>query len=142
MSPTDKGLFNFAKLNNSNYSAWALRMQMVLMKESCYDTIKSLKSTIEGELVKKDEKAWNYIVLAVDDCQHVHVKSTTGGREAWEKLREFHVQTTLSNRIRIMKRLFRIRLDVGGDMAEHLQKIFEFFGELNAVTAKGAVVAK
>lgn len=124
--------FNFEKLNNANYSAWAFKMQMYLMKEGCWDTIEQ-EGNVTAEQMPNDKKAWNYIVLGVDDSQHVHVKATKGGREAWKVLKEFHVQTSLSARIRIMKTLFRIRLDEGTSMESHLQMIFEKFSELDEI---------
>lgn len=125
--------FNFEKLNNSNYSAWAFKMQMLLMKESCWDSIEHVGEEMVPAMLTKDRKAWNIIVLGVDDNQHVHVKGTKGGKEAWNKLKDFHIQTTLSARIRIMKRLFRIRLEDGTTMHEHLQSIFERFSELDEI---------
>lgn len=130
----EKGLFNFEKLNNSNYSAWAFKMQMFLMKENCWESIEDENLLVmSDEMTTKDKRAWNFIVLGVDDGQHIHVKGTKGGREAWEKLKEFHIQTTLSARIRIMKRLFRVHLEDGVTMHEHIQYIFERFNELNEI---------
>lgn len=124
---------NFEKLNNSNYSAWAFKMQMFLMKENCWESIETDCLVMSDEMAAKDKKAWNNIVLGVDDNQHIHVKGTKGGKEAWDKLKDFHIQTTLSARIRIMKRLFRIRLEDGVTMHEHIQCIFEKFNELNEI---------
>lgn len=131
---TDKSpsTFSFEKLNNMNYSAWAFKMQMYLMKENCWDTIE-ITTPLTADQIKIDKKAWNIIVLGVDDSQHVHVRSTKGGQEVWNKLKEFHVQTTLSARIRILKQLFRARLDEGVSMQDHLQMMFEKFNELDQI---------
>ena len=124
--------FSFEKLNNSNYSAWAFKMQMYLMKENCWVPIETA-GVLDAPMMPQDKKAWNLIVLGVEDSQHVHVKGTKGGREAWEKLKDFHIQTTLSSRVRILKRLFRIKLEDNVKMQDHLQTIFEKFSELDEI---------
>lgn len=131
----EKSPFSFARLNNQNYSAWAFKMQMYLMKENCWDSLENEDETMNLELQKKDKRAWNLIALCVDDNQHVHIKGTKGGREAWKRLKEFHVQTSLSARIRIMKMLFRVRLEDGITMQDHLQAVFEGFHALDEIGA-------
>jgi gag-polypeptide of LTR copia-type len=87
----------------------------------------------DAKMKKLDIRAWNFIALAVETCQHIHVKNSKGGRESWNRLKDFHVQTTLSARIRVLKRLFRVSLKEGESMEEHLQYVFEKFSELNEI---------
>lgn len=129
-----KSNFSFDKLNNCNYPVWAFKMQMFLMKENCWHTIENDEELNAATMIA-DKRAWNFIVLGVDDSQHVHVKKTTGGRQAWQVLKEIHIQSTLSARIRIMKNLFRMCLVEGASMQDHLQRLFEGFDELDAIGA-------
>jgi hypothetical protein len=131
----EKNGLGFDKLNNANYSSWAFQMMNYLMKENCYDSIETRKAAAEwdADMKRMDKKAWNLINLGVETSQHIHVKSTKGGREAWLKLKEFHVQTSLSARIRVMKNLFRVTLKNGQSMEDHLQYIFEHFSELDEI---------
>jgi hypothetical protein len=102
MATEKQNAFSFERLTNSNYSAWSFKMQMYLIKESCWDTIEHV-GDLEEIHRAKDRKAWSYIILAVDDTQHIHLKGTKGGREAWEKLKDFHLQPTLSAHVRVLK---------------------------------------
>jgi hypothetical protein len=70
--------------------------------------------------------------LGIDESQHILVKETQGEKEAWDKLKEYHVQTTLTARIRILKRLFQIQLEKGQSTRD-LQIVFEKFSELNEI---------
>lgn len=65
--------------------------------------------------------------------KHIHVKPIKSGREAWFKLKEFHVQSSLSARIRILKRLFRVTLKDNESMEDHLQFVFEKLSELDEI---------
>jgi gag-polypeptide of LTR copia-type len=132
MSENSASTFHIEKLNNKNYAAWSYKMQMYLMKEKCWKVVESVAELKDSD-VAADEKAWNYIGLFVDDSQLIYVRDAKSGRAAWKKLKEFHVQSTLSARIRILKGLFRMKLDHGDDMEVHLQRIFEQFAELNAI---------
>lgn len=132
MSDNNASAFHIEKLNNKNYAAWSYKMQMYLMKEKCWKIIDSVADLKDSEIAA-DEKAWNLIGLFVDDSQLIYVRDAKSGRIAWNKLKEVHVQSTLSARISIMKGLFRIKLESDDDMEVHLQKIFEQFAELNAI---------
>jgi hypothetical protein len=83
----EKHGLNFDKLNNSNYSAWSFSMMNYLMKEHCYDPIETEKpeGQWDADMKRMDKKAWNIINLGVETSQHIHVKPTKGGREAWNK---------------------------------------------------------
>lgn len=58
------------------------------------------------------------------------MKKAKGEREAWNKLKEYHQRSTLSNKVRILKRLYKYQLQRGESMSVHLDKIFEDLDEL------------
>jgi hypothetical protein len=110
---SDKHGINFAKLNNKNYSSWSFSMMNFLMKEHCFEPIQTTTRMQDwsADMKRMDLKAWNNINLAVETCQHIHTKKTKGGREVWNVLKEFHVQTSLSARIRILKKTLPCHLE-------------------------------
>lgn len=142
MKPLNKmneknGSFSFTKLNNRNYSAWAFKMKMYLMKENCWKPIEHV-GEFDEPLGVEDIKAWNHIILGIDDDQHVHVDETTGGREAWIKLKSVHVQVNRAMRVRVLRSLFETRLqkDSTVSMEEHLQKLLEGLSRLTEIGYK------
>ena len=116
-------------------------MKMLLMKENCYDPIIIIApeeiDEAFAEYDRKNQKAWNFIGLSVENDQLVIMRSATNGREAWDSLKAYHQKSTLSSKIRLMKQLFRFELKRGGNMQEHLQKISEKINECNDI---GAVI--
>ena len=132
MASSEKSLFE--KLNNTNYRAWALKMKMVLIKEDLWSAIE-LKDGWENEDDNNEnkvklQKALANIVLMVGTDQLVHVSSAKDGKEAWNKLKDFHQSNTQRHRIRLMSNLFKMKLAPRGNMMTHLQKFFEIIEEL------------
>ena len=111
-------------------------MKMLLQKEDCYDSIE-LKDDqkMKDDVLKKDKKALQWIALSIENNQLIHVKKATGGREAWKKLKEYHQRSSLSNQIRIKKRLHKYELRRGEPMRVHLDKIFQDLDELSEMDA-------
>uniref|UniRef100_A0A336MT82 CSON006917 protein n=1 Tax=Culicoides sonorensis TaxID=179676 RepID=A0A336MT82_CULSO len=120
------------KLTDSNYLTWALKMKMVLIKEGCWSVVK--ERAPEGmdpvDLEMKKEKSLSLIVLAVENDQLVHVRNSNTGYDAWEALKTYHQQATVANKIRILKKLFRMELKKGGNLKDHLKVISEYMDEL------------
>lgn len=128
----DKSLYSFEKLNNSNYSVWSFKMRMLLIKEELWVAIEgdTKKEVDARELLKKSEKALSIIALMVDNDQVIHIQSMGNAKTAWQVLKDYHQQTAMSFKIRLLKRLFKMELPRGGSMHEHTTTIFQLVGEL------------
>ena len=119
------------KLNNKNYSHWSYKMKILLKKENCWRAIEENEPEDYDDAWETiDSKAMQYIVLCIEDRQLVHVKRAGSAKEMWDKLKAYHCKSTLSCRIRILKKLFKAELDKNGNMEDHLQRIFEWLDEL------------
>ena len=134
-STSEKSIFHIEKLNNTNYLSWRFKMRMLLEKEECYDSIEEESVELNGDILKKDKKALQWIALSIENNQLIHVKKATGGRDAWKKLKEYHQRSSLSNQIRIKKRLHKYELKKGESMRAHLEKIFQDLDELAEMDA-------
>ena len=130
----------FEKLNNHNYMMWSFKMKMVLIKEEVWDVVAGEAEEAGGDQEDaaaaavanqgRQMKALALISLMVENDQLVLLRNAQTGREAWNTLRQYHQRNTLSNRIRVMKKIFESELTVGGSMQDHLQKLSEYFAEL------------
>lgn len=135
-------------LNNDNYGSWSFTMEAYLKMEKVWDVIVKEKEELIGlepqdrnqveaykvELDKyldRQEKAYNLIVLNCTVSQHVHIKNTRLGSEAWNLLKDHHQPNTLNCQLRIMKRLFRKELQQGASMKDHLDEMMEMFTSLD-----------
>lgn len=85
------------------------------------------------EVERLADKALSLIVLAVENDQLVHVRNSETGREVWVALKLYHQQATMGNKIRIMKKLFRMELRRGGSMKDHLREISEGLNQLSDI---------
>lgn len=136
MTTGEKTIFHIEKLNNDNYLSWKFKMKMLLLKDNCFDTIElSESSKIDKDMEEKDQKALQLIALSVENSQLIHVKKAKGGREAWKNLKEYHQRSSLSNQVRIFRRLHSYKLKVGHSMRIHLEHIFEDLDELAEMEA-------
>lgn len=126
---------SFDKLNGSNYTTWAFKMEMYLIKEDLWSYIESDKPEVDGNdlrvYLSKSKKALACMALMMEDDQAILISGCKGGREAWYVLKNHYQQSTISFKIRILKRLFKMQLPVGGNMQEHLNTILVMVKELH-----------
>lgn len=122
------------KLNDENYQVWKYKMELLLIKEDLWTVIVDAAPTTAGtELTawnKKDGKARAHIGLFIEDNQIIHVKSKTTAKLMWTALEEYHQKSTLSNKVRLLRRLCRMLLPEGGNMHTHLNAMDECMDNL------------
>ena len=134
------------KLNNENFSTWSFRVKILLKKEDLWETLQdsfdeelpeeATPAQIEAFTTKRQtwkknqNHAMEIIVGTIEPAQYIHVKNCNTGGEAWNILQEIHHHPTLGGRIRAIKKIGNIKLEAGGDMREHLDKLYQGFDEL------------
>lgn len=121
------------KLNDDNYQIWKYKMELLLIKEDLWQVISEKAPVDAAQLVnwnKKDGKARAHIGLFIEDNQIIHVKSKVTAKAMWESLKEYHQKSTLSNKVRLLRRLCRMILPEGGNMMSHLNAMDECMDEL------------
>lgn len=107
---------------------------MLLVKEELWHTVNEeagdRKDSDLRSYLKKSEKALSTIALMVDDSQVILIERAVSARDAWNLLKEHHQQSTMSFKVRVLKRLFKMKLPIGGDMHVHLDTMFSMIKEL------------
>lgn len=120
------------KLNGSNYDNCSFKVKLLLVKEGGWTTVEDAKpEPVTQEWKSKDAQALATIGLLVDDNQLVHIRKAQSAAEAWMNLEKFHVKKTLSNKVSLMKKICRLRLEKHGDMESHIAKLTELVDKLN-----------
>lgn len=126
---------SFEKLNNENYMTWSVKMKMYLIKEDVWNVVRPVEAganivagggvaadaAANAELARREDQALALITLMVENDQLYLLRSAENGRDAWNALRDHHQRNTVSNRSRVMKKLFKTDISPGGSMQEHLQ---------------------
>lgn len=110
-------------------------MRMFLEREKCWNAIATqLKADAKADEIaafeEMDRKCMQTIVLSIENTELVHIHGIDGGLNVWKALKAAHMQSSLSAKIRVMKKMFRLRLLRGESMVEHLQKLFGYVNEL------------
>lgn len=126
------------KLNNENYDLWKYKMELLLIKEDLWSKVTTARPAAldaAGNAIweKEDNKARATICLLIEDNQIQHVKAATTAKLAWDALKAYHENSTLSGKVFLLKSIVNQRLEEGGDMEEHLNTALSKMGKLAAI---------
>lgn len=81
----------------------------------------------------REVKAKALIGLHVEDDQLIHIRRKTTAKEMWTALREYHQKSTLSTKVRLLRRLCRTTMPEGGDMQSHINVMDGVMDELTTL---------
>lgn len=124
------------KLNDENYQVWRYKIELLLIKEDLWPVVTEKAPVDATQLAawnKSDGKARAYIGLFIEDNQIIHVRTKVTAKAMWESLQDYHQKSTLSNKVRLLRRLCRMRLPEGGNMHTHLNAMDECIDELTTL---------
>lgn len=129
------------KLNNTNYSSWKFKMQMILTREGVWRSMNSERPEESGQnydkWLDKDEKARALISLAVEDSQFNIIRNKITSKETWDALREFHEKSSTFNQVTTMRRLFDTKMTDDKSIEEHIEEIAEYLQKLSDLEVVG-----
>lgn len=126
--------YSIEKLNNENFFNWRYKIEMLLKEKGIWTVVKDVKpDPVTPAWTSNDEKAHSTIALNVCDNQIQHIRNCKSAKEAWTALKEFHEKDTPGNRVFILRTIMRQRLEEGGDLEVHVNKMNELFQRLLAL---------
>ena len=128
-------------LNEKNYATWKIQMKMNLIKEDLFcivDGTEPPPATTADENVRKKfavrrSKALAIIVLAIEPKQLYLLGDPTDPVEVWRKLQDIFQKKSWSNKLRLKKKLYNMKLEDGGDLQSHLKNFMEIYDELAVI---------
>lgn len=122
---------SFPLLNNSNYSTWKVRMQMLLIRDDYWFAIDEPKpEPVSTSWKQANQKALATIVLGLSDNQMQLVKNVTSAKDAWVKLKAHHESATMTSRVSLLKRICNLNMTEDQEMEKHLFELEELFNRL------------
>lgn len=146
---------SIVKLNNSNYSIWKYKMELLLIKEGVWDAIiddepndeesnddddtsttTAVTAVSAAKLKKMDNKARAFIGLMVEDDQLSLIRNETTALGSWKALKKYHEKHTLSNKVHLTRSICDLKLENNGDVQKHMNKLNELFQKLRDVNEK------
>ena len=139
MAETDADTrITIAKFDGENFHLWKFKMQMMLKNKGLWDTVEGGnggKAVGESEWKRKEERALALIVLSLSDGQLMHVQNSSTAREAWDKLCNIHERKGLANKLYLRRKFLTAKMEEGGSMAGHINKIKMMAQQLEAIGA-------
>lgn len=121
------------KLNGDNYFNWKFKMEMMLKEKKVWITIKdNAPDPVTTDWTEKDEIAFSTIGLNIDHSQIQHIRHCTTAKTAWNALKDIHEKDTQGNRVRILRKIMKERLNEGDDAEAHVNRMNGLFQKLMA----------
>ena len=120
------------RLNNTNYSVWKFRVELLLRKENLWGVVNEPKPEVpDADWMEQNGKALVLIGLLLDDNQLQYVRRLEYAFEYWNALKSNHERATLTNKVSVLKSICRLKLDEKGSMSEHLSQMSELSEKLH-----------
>ena len=118
----DQMKFGVKRLSGDNYETWRYKMELFLMNEGLLEvaTVETAEGDRNQEWIEHDKKARAIIGLSIEDSQVVHVRGCKFAFDFWKKLENYHQMINLTNRVSLLKRVCRMKLEVGGNMDNYI----------------------
>jgi hypothetical protein len=130
------------RFGGQNYPTWKYKMRMVLIDKDFWNIVDGSETLEAGASLKKrkafqqrENKAHATIVLSLHDNQLFLVKSATTATDAWLKLQAHYEKRSLSNKMFLKKKLFRLTMSEGDKMLDHINLIKDLSDQLAAIDA-------
>lgn len=124
--------FLFARLCNSNYQTWKLRMEMLLKREDLWSVIVDTKpeTVTAAAWSRSDQKCHATVVLYIEDSQLSLIKDAKSAKEVWQNLKTYHEKATVTSRVSLLKRICSLNLSESGDAEKHVAELEELFDRI------------
>ena len=140
---------NIIPLNERNYSTWKIQLRMLLMKDDLLNIVEGKETapttptgggtpteTPSSDLIKfnaRKNKALAQIVLHVDTKLLYLLGDPTCPVEVWKKIQDTFQKKSWSNKLRLRKRLYNLKLKPNDDLQAHLKNFVEVFEALAVI---------
>lgn len=143
MNKVMSSLYSIEKLDENNYSSWAIQMKSILVHLELWSIVSGklvLSNTATPEqsaaFDAKDEKALASIMLCIKPSQITHILHCQTSQSAWNKLKEIHQPCGPVRKITLFKQLLYKKLKDCDNMMQHLNEFSEAVENLAQIGVK------
>lgn len=146
---SDSCQVKIVKLNNTNYSNWKFKMELLLLKQNLWKKViignrpaivptsntnptpRNAKEIAEWD--EAHDQARGSIGLSVEDDQLVHIRTQKTAKDVWNALKDYHEKNTLTNKVHLMRTICSLKLNNGGNVVDHINRMQELFMKLRDI---------
>lgn len=133
MSKTTGGLPTFVKLNgHENYNTWKYFMQKYLEYDDLWEITNGSKQQADEV---KNRLALCKIALMVESNCIPHIRDAKTSKEAWNKLQAAYEDRGLTRRLRLLKKLFAIKLENHNTIESYITEIMLISQKLGDISS-------
>ena len=122
-------------LKEGNYPTWKVQVKMCLMKDDLWGIVNGTEAAPVdpsdlAKFEKRKDRALATIVLSVDPKLLYLIGDPTEPNSVYKKLQDVFQKKSWSNKLRLKKKLYNLKLAENGSMQEHLKSYVELFDAL------------
>ncbi|KAL2252662.1 UNVERIFIED_CONTAM: Retrovirus-related Pol polyprotein from transposon TNT 1-94 [Sesamum indicum] len=106
----------------SDFSIWQQKMKGILIQQKVFKAIdgKYVENISEEKKQENDEFAYSSIVLNLSDTVLRKVGKLDSSKALWDKLEELYTEISLPNKLFLLEKFFRYKLDLSKNIDENL----------------------
>ena len=138
---SSSGRIEVEKFNGSNFEMWKLKMEDLLIDRDLWDAVdanvqRPSDPTAAAQYDVMDRKAKGLIRLCLADSVLINVHEENSAKKLWTKLGEMYQVKSLLNQIFLRKKLYSLKMEEGGRIADHLEAFNMIVAQLVSVGVK------
>ena len=134
----DEGKVKIEKFNGSNFGFWKMQIEDYLYQKDLYlplgEKSKKPKDMTDDEWEILDRKALGTVRLSLAPSVAFNIKNEKTTASLMAALSRMYERPSASNKVNLMKKLFNIKMNEDGVVAEHLNDFNEIISQLESVT--------
>ncbi len=131
--------FEVNKFNGTgNFGLWQRRVKDLLMQQGMAKALVKTKpeKMEEADWLELQERAVATIRLCLDDDVMQYVIEEESPAEVWKKLEARYMSKSLTNKLYLKRKLYRLRMEEGSDLEQHINAFNQIIGDLKRVEVK------
>ena len=125
-------------LNEKNYATWKIQLKMALIRDDLWSIVDGSEVAPNDadaltKFNKRKDKALSIIVLGVESKLLYLLGDPNDPVQVWKSLQDIFQKKSWSNKFRLKKQLYSMRLKPNDNLQDHLKRMMEIFDELAVI---------
>ncbi|GFS42004.1 hypothetical protein Acr_00g0077610 [Actinidia rufa] len=141
MKATINSQFSIERFNgNSSFTLWQRKVKDILVQQGLAKALKGKDA--KPETMKDDDweelmmKCVSTIRLCIADNIINNVMDEDSASALWEKLEKLYLAKSLTNKLHLKRQLYRLKMEEGGNLMEHMNVFNGYLDQLRKVDVK------
>ncbi|KAL2230687.1 UNVERIFIED_CONTAM: Retrovirus-related Pol polyprotein from transposon TNT 1-94 [Sesamum indicum] len=122
----------------TDFSIWQQKMKGILIQQKVFKAIdgKYVENVSEEKKQENDEFAYSSIILNLSDTVLRKVGKLESSKALWDKLEELYTEISLPNKLFLLEKNFRYKLDLSKNIDENLDDFTKLIQDIKLIGDK------